>query len=71
MRGLAKRLIVKEPDIKPWIPEQWDEETDVVVAGFGGAGAVTAVIAKDAGAEVLILEKQSPHKHTPGGSQIL
>lgn len=43
----------------------WHEEADVVVVGFGGAGAVTAITAKDAGAEVIILEKQSPQKHTP------
>ncbi len=43
----------------------WQEEADIVVVGFGGAGAVTAITAKDAGAEVIILEKQSPKKHTP------
>jgi len=48
----------------------WDEETDVVVVGYGGAGAVAAVSAGDAGADVLILEKQpadTPDKtnHTP------
>lgn len=46
-------------------PIDWQEEADVVVVGFGGAGAVTAITAKDAGAEVIILEKQSPQKHTP------
>jgi succinate dehydrogenase/fumarate reductase flavoprotein subunit len=39
------------------IPDRWDKETDVVVVGFGGAGAVTAITAYDAGAKVLILEK--------------
>ncbi len=34
----------------------WDRETDVVIAGYGGAGAVAAIEAHDAGAEVLILE---------------
>ncbi len=48
----------------------WKEETDVVVVGYGGAGAVTAITAHDAGARVLILEKQpndtpSQTKHTP------
>jgi 3-oxosteroid 1-dehydrogenase len=48
----------------------WDNETEVVVVGYGGAGAVTAIAAHDAGAEVLILEKQAsdtPVKtnHTP------
>jgi succinate dehydrogenase/fumarate reductase flavoprotein subunit len=45
----------------PWLPEAWDEEADVVVIGYGGAGAVTAITAHDAGADILILEK------TPGG----
>ncbi len=48
----------------------WAEEADVVVVGYGGAGAVTAITAHDAGARVLILEKQpsdSPTqtRHTP------
>ncbi|MCC8102089.1 MAG: FAD-binding protein [Clostridiales bacterium] len=36
----------------------WTEETDVVVVGYGGAGAATAISAHDAGARVVILEKQ-------------
>jgi succinate dehydrogenase/fumarate reductase flavoprotein subunit len=35
----------------------WDAEYDVVVIGFGGAGASAAVTAADAGAKVLLLEK--------------
>ena len=35
----------------------WDYETDVVVVGYGGAGATAALTAADARAEVLILEK--------------
>jgi len=37
----------------------WKEEAEVVVVGYGGAGAVTAIAAHDAGAKGLILEKQS------------
>lgn len=37
----------------------WDKEADVVVIGFGGAGAAGAITAHDAGAEVLILEKSA------------
>jgi succinate dehydrogenase/fumarate reductase flavoprotein subunit len=49
---------------------QWSEEAEVVVVGYGGAGAVTAIAAADAGAEVLIMEKQpadTPTRtnHTP------
>ena len=49
---------------------KWMEEADVVVVGYGGAGAVTAIAAHDAGAKVLLLEKQpsdtpSQTRHTP------
>ena len=37
----------------------WDKEADVVVIGYGGAGAASAIAAHDAGAEVLILEKSA------------
>ncbi len=35
----------------------WDGEYDVVVVGFGGAGAATSIAAADAGAKVLLVEK--------------
>ena len=35
----------------------WDVEAEIVVCGFGGAGAIAAIDAHDAGAQVLILEK--------------
>ena len=44
------------------VPAQWDQEADVVVVGFGGAGACAAIEAADAGAKVLILEKQPKSK---------
>ncbi len=39
------------------IPDTWDIEADVVVVGFGAAGAAAAITAHDLGAEVIILEK--------------
>ena len=39
------------------VPARWDKETDVICLGYGGAGAVTAITAFDAGAKVLVLEK--------------
>lgn len=39
------------------VPEKWDIESDVVVVGYGGAGAVAAITASDNGAGVTILEK--------------
>ena len=35
----------------------WDHEADVVIVGYGGAGASAALTAIDAGAKVLVLEK--------------
>ncbi len=46
------------------MPESWDAETDVLVIGYGGAGAVTAVTAHDAGARVMVIEKQAEDAHT-------
>ncbi|HUW95717.1 MAG TPA: FAD-binding protein, partial [Anaerolineae bacterium] len=48
----------------PGVPESWDHETDVVIVGYGGAGAAAAIAARDAGAEVIILEK----REVPGGT---
>lgn len=35
----------------------WSKEADVVIVGYGGAGAAAAIEAHDAGAKVLVLEK--------------
>jgi len=37
----------------------WNDEADVVVVGYGGAGASAAISAHDAGASVVIIEKDS------------
>jgi succinate dehydrogenase/fumarate reductase flavoprotein subunit len=34
----------------------WDEQSDVVIVGYGGAGAAAAISAHDAGARVMVLE---------------
>ncbi|MDR1183277.1 MAG: FAD-binding protein [Coriobacteriales bacterium] len=44
-------------ELAPGGVESWDYEADVVVVGYGGAGAATAITAHDAGAKVIILEK--------------
>jgi glycine/D-amino acid oxidase-like deaminating enzyme len=44
----------------------FDEEFDVIVAGYGFAGAVSAISASDAGAKVLLVEKMPD----PGGISI-
>lgn len=43
---------------------EWDLETEVLVCGYGGAGASCAIEASDNGAQVLIIEKAA----LPGGS---
>jgi succinate dehydrogenase/fumarate reductase flavoprotein subunit len=43
----------------------WDTEADLVVIGFGAAGACAAITAADAGATVALLEKQPAAWHTP------
>src|SRR5882757_11285857 len=48
------------------VPESWDEEADVVVVGYGYAGAVAALEAQEAGADVLLIEKMPD----PGGISI-
>src|SRR5271155_40775 len=45
---------------------QFDESYDVVVVGYGFAGAVAAINAADAGARVLLAEKEP----APGGISI-
>jgi succinate dehydrogenase/fumarate reductase flavoprotein subunit len=54
---------------------RWDEEADLVVVGYGAAGATAAIAAAESGANVLVLEKQAEGQHTPsskmGGSQIM
>jgi succinate dehydrogenase/fumarate reductase flavoprotein subunit len=41
---------------QPWLPATWDRQADVVVVGFGAAGAATAITAYDAGAKVILLD---------------
>lgn len=41
----------------------WKESADVVVVGYGGAGAVAAIAAHDLGAQVLVVEKQPADAH--------
>jgi succinate dehydrogenase/fumarate reductase flavoprotein subunit len=41
------------------VPKKWTKETDVLILGYGGAGACAAIEAHDAGAKVLILEKMA------------
>lgn len=51
------------------VPEAWDLEADVVIVGFGGAGASAAVAASDAGASVILLEK-APESEAGGNFSV-
>lgn len=46
----------------------WDTEYDVVVIGFGGAGAVSGIAAAEEGASVLLTEK-APEGHEGGNTR--
>lgn len=41
-------------------PTQWDHEADIVVIGSGAAGLPAAIVAKEAGSSVIVVEAQ-PH----------
>jgi choline dehydrogenase-like flavoprotein len=41
----------------------WHMETDVIVIGYGSAGAVAAMTAHDSGLQVVVLEKQAQPNH--------
>jgi len=45
--------------------EHWDIEADLVILGFGAAGAAAAITAAKTGAKVLLVEKQKRDAHTP------
>ena len=51
------------------IPDQWDKEADVVVVGFGGAGAAAAITAQNAGVSVLMVEK-APKGEEGGNTRV-
>ena len=51
------------------IPKKWNREVDVVVVGYGGAGATVGITAADAGAKVLIIEK-APEGEEGGNTRI-
>lgn len=42
-----------------WMPDAWAAEADLVIVGYGGAGATAAIAAADAGASAIVLEKSS------------
>lgn len=69
-RGFVKRAGLAGAALAAGIPSMamadiaWDYRADVVVLGYGAAGAACAIEAADNGASVIIVEKES----LPGGS---
>jgi len=59
----AKKRTRPRKTPRPILPK-WDYETDVLIVGYGAAGANAAIAAHDAGARVLIMEKLG----YPGGN---
>lgn len=63
MIGLPARASAQDaspvavPVPNPTLPQSWDQETDVIVVGSGGAAFAAAVSARQAGAEVIMLER--------------
>lgn len=49
------------------LPASWDIEADVLVVGFGAAGAVAAIEAADRGARTVLIEKMA----FPGGLSVV
>lgn len=71
--GLAATGLVSAPvladEAQPFEKSiAWDAEYDVVIIGFGGAGASVAISAADNGAKVLLLEKAPEGK--AGGNSV-
>lgn len=52
--GDCSPIVVERPD-----EVSWDDEADVVVVGFGGAGVVAAIEARENGATVLAIDRFS------------
>ena len=55
-------------------PVQWDREADVVVIGSGACGLPAAIVAKEAGASVIVVEAQphvGGHARVSGGNMPL
>jgi hypothetical protein len=55
----------------PRIPTKWDREVDVVIIGSGATGLPAAIVAREAGSTVILLEAEKDiggHAITSGGN---
>lgn len=62
--GCSPKADRKETNFAQTGSIEWDEETDVLVIGYGGAGATAAIEASSSGAEVILIDKEA----MPGGA---
>jgi succinate dehydrogenase/fumarate reductase flavoprotein subunit len=54
-----------------WAPSNWDREADIVVIGAGATGLPAAIVAREAGASVIVVEAEPDiggHAITSGGN---
>ncbi|MFQ5870718.1 MAG: FAD-dependent oxidoreductase [Candidatus Geothermarchaeales archaeon] len=65
--GLAGYSVAPTPEVYWKLPYKWDLEADVVVLGFGAAGAAAAIEAASKDASVIVLDKAA----TPGGTTLM
>lgn len=65
---LAVNTVKEELKVASKVKTRWDAEYDVVVLGFGGAGATAARFAADAGSKVLLVDS-APEGHEGGNTR--
>lgn len=53
-----------------WMPETWDMEADIVVAGTGGAGLSAAITVMDEGLGSLIVCEAAPEEERGGNTRV-
>ena len=57
--GTAAALAEEAAPSQNWMPETWTDEADLIVVGYGGAGALATIAGLYEGASVITLEKSS------------
>lgn len=58
------------PKKAAWEPEKWDEETDVVVVGYGGAGIAAAITMKNENLGEVIVVEAAPKEYEGGNTRV-
>lgn len=64
-----KRDSAKAKKTSSYLPAAWDAESEVVIVGYGGAGAAAAIEAAKAGSKVIIIEK-APEGYEGGNTSV-